>query len=487
MRHLIVVNNPKHWQLDIPDVDVVSAKTYLSDGSYLTLRNVKVYNLCKSYKYQSVGYYVSLLASARGHKPIPNIVAIQDLKSQTMIRIVSDELEKLIQSSLRPIQADRFTLSIYFGKNMAKRYDRLSHRLFAHFQAPLLRAEFVKKEGDWLLRNIQPIASSDLPEDHRPFVANMAKEFFKRKNISVVKKESRYDLAILVNPGEELPPSDEKALQRFERAAESLQFYVERITRDDYARINEFDALFIRETTSVNHHTYRMARRAEAEGLVVIDDPRSILLCTNKVYLAELLKKHNIPAPETLILSPENTQKILGQLGLPCIIKQPDSFFSQGVLKVDTEDEYLRETTRLFEKSDLLIAQQFLPTPFDWRIGILDGKPLYACRYYMARKHWQIYERSDDGKTHAGNADTLAIEEVPKPVVACALKIARLIGNGLYGVDLKEIDGKVYIIEVNDNPSIDSGCEDAVLKDELYQAIMVEFLKRIEHKKRGSK
>ncbi len=165
MRHIIVVNNPKNWQLDIPNVDIVSAKNYVSDDSYLALRNVKVYNLCRSYRYQTIGYYVSLLASARGHKPIPNIVAIQDLKSQTIIRIVSEELDKLIQSSLKPIQTDHFTLSIYFGKNMAKRYDRLSQRLFAHFQAPLLRAEFVKKEGEWYLRNIQPIASSDVQED----------------------------------------------------------------------------------------------------------------------------------------------------------------------------------------------------------------------------------------------------------------------------------------------------------------------------------
>ncbi len=29
------------------------------------------------------------------------------------------------------------------------------------------------------------------------------------------------------------------------------------ITKNDFDRIPEFDALFIRETTAVNHHTYR--------------------------------------------------------------------------------------------------------------------------------------------------------------------------------------------------------------------------------------
>jgi glutathione synthase/RimK-type ligase-like ATP-grasp enzyme len=485
MEHLIVVDNPRKWELDIPGVSVISARSYLTDDQYGTLRNAKVYNLCRSYRYQTSGYYVSLLASARNHKPIPNVLAIQDLKSQSIIRIVSDELDDLIQASLKPIQSDRFTLSIYFGKNLAKRYDKLSRRLFSQFQAPLLRAEFVRKEGLWILRSLQPIASSEVPEDHREFVSEMAQEFFKKRNLTVVKKEARYDLAILVNPEEELPPSDEKALQRFERAADGLGFYTERITRDDSTRINEFDALFIRETTSVNHHTYRIARKAAAEGLVVIDDPESILKCTNKVYLAELLRMHHIPAPETVILNHDNIHLAPQKLGFPCILKQPDSSFSHGVVKADNEEEYERVTEMLFEKSDLLIAQKFLPTSFDWRIGILNNKPLYACKYHMARKHWQIYERSGDGKTYAGEADTLPVEEVPQYVVKNALLAARLMGNGLYGVDMKEIDGKAYVIEVNDNPSIDAGCEDEVLKEKLYQAIMEEFLNRIEAGKKA--
>lgn len=483
MQHLIVVDNPKKWTLNISNVDVISAKSYLSDSEYSMMRNVKVFNLCKSYRYQSLGYYVSLLASARGHKPVPNILAIQDLKSQAIIRIASTELDSLIQKSLKPIQGDSFTLSIYFGKNLAKRHNQLSQRLFAQFQAPLLRAEFIKKDAVWILRTLQPIASNDVPADHKPFVSEMAGEFFSKRSVNRPKKETRYDLAILVNPAEELPPSDEKAIRKFIKAAESLDFYTERITKEDISRINEFDALFIRETTSVNHHTYRMARRAAAEGLVVIDDPESILTCTNKVYLAELLKKNRVPAPDTVILNRDNIKEPPKILGFPLILKQPDSSFSQGVLKVDSMDEYITETENLFEKSDLLIAQKFTPTPFDWRIGILNGSPLYACRYHMARKHWQIYERTGDGKTHEGNADTIPVDAVPSQVLKSALKAAQLIGDGLYGVDLKEIDGDAFVIEVNDNPNIDSGIEDEYLKDDLYESIMKEILRRIELKK----
>lgn len=486
MHQLVVVNNPENWLLDIPGVQVISAKNYITDPQFVALRNAKVFNLSRSYRYQTLGYYVSLLATARGHKPFPNVLAIQDLKSKTIIRIVSDELDVLIQKSLKPIQGNRFTLSIYFGKNFAKRYDKLSSRLFDYFQAPLLRAEFFRKEKEWFLKNIHPIATSEIPGEHRPFVSEMAQEFFKKRYRGASKKESRYDLAILVNPDEKMPPSNEKAIRRFIQAAEALHFYTELITKDDSSRLNEFDALFIRETTHVNHHTYRMARRAAAEGLIVIDDPESILKCTNKVYLAELLNKHHIPAPDTLIIQSVQTDIIQEKLGFPCILKQPDSSFSQGVVKADSAAEFVQLAEHLFEKSELLIVQRFIPTEFDWRVGILNRRPLFACKYFMARQHWQIYERPDDGTIYEGDSETIPADEIPPHVLDTAIKAAALIGDGLYGVDLKEVNNQAYVIEVNDNPSIDTGLEDAILKEELYRKIMLELLRRIEEKKKGT-
>jgi glutathione synthase/RimK-type ligase-like ATP-grasp enzyme len=70
-------------------------------------------------------------------------------------------------------------------------------------------------------------------------------------------------------------------------------------------------------------------------------------------------------------------------------------------------------------------------------------------------------------------------------VVRAALRAARPIGNGLYGVDIKQARGQCYVIEVNDNPNIDAGVEDKILTDELYRRIMAVFLRRIERRKAG--
>jgi glutathione synthase/RimK-type ligase-like ATP-grasp enzyme len=70
--------------------------------------------------------------------------------------------------------------------------------------------------------------------------------------------------------------------------------------------------------------------------------------------------------------------------------------------------------------------------------------------------------------------------EVPRAVLEAALKACKVIGKGLYGVDVKELAGKAYVIEVNDNPSIETKVEDAYLGDELYMQIMAEFQRRLE-------
>jgi glutathione synthase/RimK-type ligase-like ATP-grasp enzyme len=104
----------------------------------------------------------------------------------------------------------------------------------------------------------------------------------------------------------------------------------------------------------------------------------------------------------------------------------------------------------------------------------------------MARKHWQIIHRDPEQKTvRAGKWDTLPVEQAPTQVVRTAVKAATLYGDALYGVDLKEDERGVCVIEVNENPSIDAGVEDQVLKDELYLRIMRWFMGRVEQKKRG--
>lgn len=480
---LIVTSDAKDWPFHIPGVDVTDSWSYLTSSEFASAsRTTRVFNLCRSYRYQSTGYYVSLLAEARGHKPLPNVTTLQDLKTRSIVRLVSEELEELIQRSLAPLQSSEFTLSIYFGRNLARRYDRLCLQLFNLFPTPLFQVDFVKRDDTWQIRRIKALSGADVPESHWDFVTETAERYFAGRSVSPrSRKRTRFDLAILHNPDEkDDAPSDDAALKKFLKAAERADIHGELMTKDDSGRLLEFDALFIRETTAVNHHTYRLARRAASEGMVVIDDPDSISRCTNKVYLAELLRRHRIAIPRTLVVHRENVEQIGEELGFPCVIKKPDSAFSRGVVKVESQADLHDKLSEFFGESELLVAQEFLPTEFDWRIGVLDGKPLFACRYFMARGHWQIIRQERKGQGRYGKTETLPIELAPRKAVDLALKAANLIGHGLYGVDVKESRSGFTVIEVNDNPNIDSGAEDAMLKDELYRRIIEVFVRRIE-------
>jgi glutathione synthase/RimK-type ligase-like ATP-grasp enzyme len=203
-----------------------------------------------------------------------------------------------------------------------------------------------------------------------------------------------------------------------------------------------------------------------------------MLRCTNKVFLSELLKTHNIPSPKTVILQDSKLTDELRELKFPFILKEPDSAFSKGVKKVNNETE-LKETLKdFFQKSDLVIAQEFIPTDYDWRVGVLDDEPIFVCKYFMARNHWQIMDWTKKVRKE-GKTETIAVEDAPPKLIDIALRAAKAVGNGLYGVDVKEINNKFYIIEVNDNPNIDSGIEDKVLKLDLYRKIMATIVKRI--------
>lgn len=485
-----VVDQPSRWDLDVPGLTLVSAREYLRSPRLAAERNAKVWNLCRSYSYQSAGYYVSLLAAARGHRALPALATINDVRDRPLVRLMSRELDELVQTSLSRLTGERFELSVYFGHNVAGRHERLARAIWNQVPAPFLRAEFVRRQR-WRLERVRVIGTEDVPESHRAFAIEQASRYLRRAITPRPKETPRYELAILVNEAETDPPSDEAGLERFEAACQRHGLGTARIQKDDGTRLLEFDALFIRETTRVNHHTYRLARRAATEGIVVIDDPDSILRCTNKVFQAEAFVRAGIPHPTTAILDRslaadrDALDARMEEVGYPCVVKKPDGAFSQGVYRARDGAELAGHLQTVFAESELVVVQGFVTSTFDWRVGVLAGRPLYGCRYYLAPGHWTIQVGEGQTERTYGETETLPVPGLPADILETALRAAALMGDGLYGVDLKEVDGHPVVMEVNDNPSLDAGVEDAVLGDGLWDALAAEFLRRLERRGRG--
>ncbi len=484
--HIVIVEKLSHWPKQFPDLKVITVNEYLTGKSYPPEQRLRIVNLCRSHRYASLGYYCSLLAEARNHKVIPSVRTIQDLSRRSiyslMTRNLENQVEKAISKKGLSSEITRLKIKVMFGRSSIPELQELGQQIFEIFSTPLLRVDFRYKKG-WRIEDVRPVSLKSLDDQEKiTFVSALQAYLSKPWRKPKAQRQYKYELAILHNPAEKLPPSDAEALGCFIKAANESGMSAELITKKDYGRIAEYDALFIRETTSIDHHTFRFARRAQNEGLVVMDDPDSILRCTNKVFLEELLRANKVPTPKTLILSKGQEKQLSKDISFPIILKIPDGSFSRGVYKAENLKELKSTCQKLFRDSDLILAQEYMYTDYDWRVGVLDRKPLFVCKYMMSSGHWQIYDHAA-GENYSGDFETMTIEAAPKKVVKTALKAANLIGDGLYGVDLKETDAGVFVIEVNDNPSIDSEVEDKVLGHQLYKSIMASFRRRIDQQR----
>jgi glutathione synthase/RimK-type ligase-like ATP-grasp enzyme len=410
--------------------------------------------------------------------PVPDVKTIENLRSEAYVRALEAEIQPLVQETLHHDESERFQLNVYLGQHPD--HQALAEQLFARVRAPLLRALFARTDGSWRLDTLQAMGLADIPLQDRAFLLEAVKSFMAQSSSPKrqgTKRSARPRLAILWDPNEPHKPSNEEALQRFVKMAPLVGLEAELIGPDALERLPEFDGLFNR--AGPEGIIYEFLRSADSLGMPVIDDPESVLKCGNKVFMQELMNRHRIATPRTMIVQRGNVDEIVSTLGLPCVLKLPDSGFGLDVVKIESEDNLRKETERFFNKSELLIAQEWLPSDFDWRIGVYDRRPLFVAKYYMAPGHWKVNKIVEGEPVVEGKTEALTIGETPEVVINTAVRAANLIGRGLYGADLKQVEDRIYLIEVNINPNIDAGNEDQVLGEALYREVLGVFARRI--------
>jgi RimK family alpha-L-glutamate ligase len=485
MSWLILVDQSRDFSNADTPHKVMSTRDYLSRPQLFKETKPKIINLARSYGYQGTGYYCALLAEARGHRIMPTVESMTELSRKTLYEHALPELESTLRKCLEKVppklENGTFKFLACFGRSDNPVLNPFARLLFDWFRVPILRVH-VNWNGKREIERIAPVAVNTLEDHERSFFTEAldahTKGTWKRPKARDVLK---YTLAVLIDPTETDSPSDQQSLKHLSRLAEKFSIDVDPIQKGDLDRVAEFDALWIRATTQIDNFTYRFARRAQQEGMPVIDDPQSMIRCTNKVYLAERLGAAGVPTPKTMIVqSDKQAHDIIQHVGLPVVLKVPDGSFSRGVFKADDEKSLKAKIKEMLEESDLVIAQEFVPTSFDWRIGVLGGEAIFACQYRMARAHWQVVKYREGKSQLEGGFSAIPLDQVPHGVIETAVKAANLMGEGLYGVDMKQTDKGLYVIEVNDNPDVNHGVEDAAEKDKVWEKIIQWFWTRLE-------
>jgi glutathione synthase/RimK-type ligase-like ATP-grasp enzyme len=251
------------------------------------------------------------------------------------------------------------------------------------------------------------------------------------------------------------------ALIRCRDVAENMGHGVEFLFPVDINKIPKMDALFIRARTDPMNITYVAARMADFHGIPVIDDSYSIQVCGDKINMySHLLKKH-VSLPKTVFLSKneisvERVTELFDTLGSPLIVKEPSTSFSLRVEKVTDIAGFYRVARRFIKMSDWIVVQQYVESKYDWRVGVLGGELLYVCKYTIPSVTFKI-QASVNGHIVYCGVESMPENQVPPHVIKLGIDAANAIGNGLYGVDIKNTNGDAKVIEVNDNPSLESG------------------------------
>ncbi len=521
-QHLVVAERADHPALG--DTTLCTPDDYLEGQDPKTVsQDLTIVNLCRSYDYLTRGYYVSLLADARRQRALPNLQMIEEITNPyayfTALRgngldtidfqVVRGRhlLPKIIIPTVSRDEPDRESgalrvsdagvhepvryrregelyeeITAVFGRTLDPRFRKHCAGVFRVYPFPLLRIRFYREDKRWKVGQIFPVA----PHRVAPAELELLRQELSTGRIfqmPAAVRETPYRIAVLIDESDPFAPSGEDTFNRLRRVGERHGVAFEAIAKDDFRVLAEYDALFLRTVTGMDHYSFLFAQRAKSLGIPVIDDPQATVRCSNKVYLHELFEKAGLATPRTLTISRKSSLAEAEKLGYPLILKQPDGTFSAAVKKVNSAEELKSLTRKMFKRSPLLTLQEFRPTEFDWRIGVLDGAVLFACKYYMVKGHWQIAREKRGGGRRYGEVRAVPIVETPEPVRSLALGAAALIGDGLYGVDIKEAEAGPVIIEINDNPDLWVGDEDAVEGDRLYEAIVQAFLRRIQDRR----
>ncbi len=359
-----------------------------------------------------------------------------------------------------PHSVNTLSFHVFFGHIEDPELAEFARKSFELFRCPLLKVELERPEGlnGWTTTSVKALDPRDVDGSRDGLFLSALEEFTRRRwSPALVQSAPKMDLSILHDPDEALPPSNLATLARIVEIGQSMDIDVELIRKKDFSRLTQFDALFIRETTAVDHHTFKFAEKAAAEGMPVIDDPGSILRCTNKAFLAELLRENDIATPRTRLVSRRTLARFEDTLSYPVVLKVPDGSFSRDVKRAQEWKQFQRIAQTMFKDSEILLVQDFMYTEFDWRVGVLAGEPLFVARYFMVGDHWQIIKHAGDGQHAEGRTEAVALRDTPPAVLQATVGAARLLGDGFYGVDLKQNAEGVFVIEVNDNPQPQPG------------------------------
>ncbi len=258
----------------------------------------------------------------------------------------------------------------------------------------------------------------------------------------------------------ELGESDGKLVARAQAAEfdkdDGLTSFLERIKERDAERIvmDDLDALFLRNDSVEDLLQERpwaspqgvvFGQMLKARGVTVVNDPKSLIRATSKLYLEEFPEQIR---PRSLVTrDPEAIKRFVGKVG-HCVVKPLYGAKGRNVFMIEGEDEAnLAQMTEAVLRDGYAIVQEFAEggEEGDARILLLDGQILERDGKQAALRRVPTGSDPRANISVGARPELLEIGDAERGVIE-AMR-AKLVADGMFFVGIDLIGEKV--VEIN--------------------------------------
>ena len=214
-------------------------------------------------------------------------------------------------------------------------------------------------------------------------------------------------------------------------------------------KLTGFDAVLPRISNNMTKYGCAVVRQFEMQGIYTSAASVAITRARDKLRAAQILAKYDVDTPKTLVArNTSDIDDLLGQIGLPVIIKLASRTHGNGVILADTKKAAKSALQAFYlynEDGTNILLQEYIKESagVDVRAFVVGGRVVAS----MKRESLDDDFRSNLHKGGLGTPIRLTPEEKKM-----AIKAAKAMGLHICGVDLMRSNRGPLVLEVNASP-----------------------------------
>jgi glutathione synthase/RimK-type ligase-like ATP-grasp enzyme len=214
--------------------------------------------------------------------------------------------------------------------------------------------------------------------------------------------------------------------------------------------VADFDLVVFRTIGNRLQTAIAVAAYCRKKGIRYIDQYIPTLGST-KLAWTFVHWEHDLPVPVTASCPAARVKEMVKETGLPAVLKATGAMRGQNNYLVHSVDDIVAHMSA--PDAPKYILQNFIPNDGDYRILVLNNKPV------MAIKRVAVKGSHLNNTSQGGTASRVALDAMPSEALDVAVRATRLAKLAVAGADIivDNQTGKPYLLEVNKEPQIATG------------------------------